>query len=394
MPLKRNRGKVVDLSQPTQSDLEDGEYYKSQTAAESPYLAKSPHLIDPAPNNKSLFIPEVPGSASDEYKPLPLPSWYTKIAPTSHGMKDLTKTRDTRKADSITALSSMKTCITNCEKATATKELPTLFEDLRNHIHKAEILLYVDRYLVRKAKMLDVEYGLPRVFASSKVAFPWDLKADAWQLYNRWYAQIFEVDLLRGIKARQGTDRNADAIDPAWPGRVKANYYGEGNLVPGQWWPTQLCAVRDGAHGTAQGGIFGEKEKGAYSVVLSGGSGLYDDEDKGTEIWYSGTEGKDSTPTENTLRLIETCKTVHNPVRVLRSHQLHKSNTYRPVVGLRYDGLYNVVEMRVVDIRKATYKFRLVRAKGQHPIRYKDDATRRPTIYEINEDEKLRKSGR
>ena len=340
--------------------------------------------------------PSSPSMQAPDYRPLPLPAWYWKIKPTDFGMKQLAKRPTPEDTQALKALQSMKGCIERCEKGGNKAQLAKLFEELRDHVHKAEILLKVDRNIVRKAKILEEETGLPRIFATTvhKVNYPWDLKADSYQLYSRWREEIFEVDLLRGIKARKGVDRNADSIDPSWKGRFSAKYYGEGSLVPGQWWPTQLTTVRDGAHGSPQGGIFGEKEMGAYSVVLSGGGAAYDDQDDGNEIWYSGTDGKDFTMTENTMRLMESCDVLHNKIRVFRSHQLRKNNPYRPVVGLRYDGLYEAVEKRLVDREKQIYKFRLVRCPGQFPIRCENNAARRPTRFEIDEDMRLRKNGR
>ncbi|KAF2680981.1 hypothetical protein K458DRAFT_310172 [Lentithecium fluviatile CBS 122367] len=344
------------------------------------------------PSN-SPFVPEVKES---EHTPLDLPDWYKNIKNTSQAMKQLSKRPSSDQTQALIALQSMKGCMDRCEKEGVTPaQLAKLFEELRDHVHKAEILLKVDRLVVRKAKMLEEATGLPRIFAAKRVDFPWDLKADAFQLYNRWRMQVFELDILRGIRARPGTDRGADSIDPTWPYRVSAKFYGEGNLVLGQWWPTQLTTVRDGAHGSPQAGIFGEKGMGAYSVVLSGtGSSYYNDEDNGNDIWYSGTDGQNFTPTDNTNRLIETCDTLHNPVRVLRSHNLPNSNPYRPEVGFRYDGLYDVVEKKLVHAAKQKYKFHLVRCKGQFPIRCEDNAARRPTRFEIAEDDRLRKSGR
>jgi hypothetical protein len=193
---------------------------------------------------------------------------------------------------------------------------------------------------------------------------------------------------MRGIKTVT-KDRDADRIDEKYkkkfPGDAK--YYGEGDLVLGQWWPTQLCTVRDGAHGAAQGGIFGEREKGAYSIVLSGGSG-YHDKDDGDVIVYSGTEGKNCTPTENTLHLVKSSE-LGNPVRVIRSAQQNKSIVYRPEVGLRYDGLYVVKGYSITDHEKQIHKFTLVREDGQEPIRYEGKA-KRPTEYEEQEFLRLR----
>ena len=123
--------------------------------------------------------------------------------------------------------------------------------------------------------------------------------------------------------------------------------------------------------------------------MLSGGN-QYDDEDNGDEIWYSGTAGKDFKATENTLRMIESCDEIKEPVRVIRSSNLDRKNVYRPVRGFRYDGLYDVVRKRLLDNEKQMYQFNLVRRSGQNPIRYEDNAARRPTRFEIAEYDKLR----
>jgi hypothetical protein len=345
----------------------------------------------------SCNLKEYPGSLFAP-KTKELPSWYTKIKTTDRGMKQLGKSPSSDQNQANKALSSMKGCMERCEKKTLANQvantpaqLEKLFEELRDHVHKAEVLLKVDKFILRKAKILEEDTGLPRIFTSAKADYPWDLKVDAYQLYLRWHEGIFEIDLLRGITVHKGKDRAADRIAESWKGKYSAKFYGEGNLVPGQWWPTQLTTFRDGAHGSPQGGIYGEKEKGAYSVVLSGGT--YDDEDNGVEIWYSGTDGRLYMPTENTNRLIESHK-LQNEIRVLRSHQLPKNNPYRPVVGLRYDGCYKVHNMKLIDPEKQKYKFKLVRCEGQFPIRCEDNAARRPTRFEIDEDDRLRKSGR
>lgn len=239
--------------------------------------------------------------------------------------------------------------------------------------------------------------GLPTIFMAEKVNYPWDLRADAYQLYLRWYDQDFVPDLLRGIITRHGKNRASDSIDPEWRKNqslgTSANFHGQGNLVLGQWWPTQLCAVRDRAHGSPQGGISGLKGQGAFSIVLS--TGGYQDRDEGDEIWYTGTEAKTNEPTENTQRLIESCEQFPDrPVRVLRSAQLPLKNPYRPNVGLRYDGLYKVVGMEQMVEGKEDYLFHLVRCENQYPIRCQANAARRPTKYEEEEFKKLRDNGR
>jgi hypothetical protein len=44
-------------------------------------------------------------------------------------------------------------------------------------------------------------------------------------------------------------------------------------------WPNRLCAIRDGAHGEHEAGIYGKKDRGAFAVVVAAGG--YADEDHG-----------------------------------------------------------------------------------------------------------------
>ncbi|KAF1974133.1 hypothetical protein BU23DRAFT_118061 [Bimuria novae-zelandiae CBS 107.79] len=329
------------------------------------------------------------------YKAYPLPGWLKDISVS--GLARALKQTNRDRTQALRSIEAFKDCMRRCEDAATTNKPDALkeklFEELRNHVHKAEILLKgVDKFVVRKHNMLTVDNGLPRIFMAQKADYPWDLQADAWQLYVRWYNQDFATDLLRGIITKTGKDRTSDSIDPKWP-KTRANYHGEGNLVVGQWWPTQLCTVRDGAHGAPQAGIFGEKGQGAYSIVLAGGG--YKDTDDGDEIWYSGTGTKTNEPTENTQRMIELCEEFPDrPVRVLRSMGLHTRNPYRPTSGFRYDGLYRVVGMERLEEGKEDYRFKLVRLSDQLPIRCEDNAARRPTKYEEAEFKRLKENGR
>jgi hypothetical protein len=286
-----------------------------------------------------------------------------------------------RRPEALTSLDALKTCITKCEETKSAAQLDKLHDTLRDHVHKAEIELDVTKTLLRKANMLSPDYGLPRIFKQG-TDFPWDLKADAFQLYARWYRCDLNLNILRGIVPNKTDNRTSDRLDDTYRKTFPTTpkYYGEGDLALGQWWPTQLCLVRDGVHGSAQGGIYGERDRGAYSIVLSGGH-AYHDIDNGDTIEYSGTEGKDSTPTENTLHLLRSAALL-NPIRVIRSAQLSKKNKFRPQLGFRYDGLYVVRGFTMVDQDKAMYRFRLERIEGQDPIRWHGKASR-PTSFEI-----------
>lgn len=187
-----------------------------------------------------------------------LPKWLTSIPESSFALKELGKKRP----QDLTALEALKNCIRRCEVERRLAQLNKLYEELRDHVHKAEIRLNVNKYILKKAKILNPENGLPRIFKEA-ADFPPDLKADSYQLYNRWYREDFEQDILHGLITKKAKDRNGDSIDPAYRKKhpASAKYYGEGDLVLGQWWPFQICTVRDGVHGAAQGGTFPPRQQ-------------------------------------------------------------------------------------------------------------------------------------
>ena len=117
-------------------------------------------------------------------------------------------------------------------------------------------------------------------------------------------------------------------------------------------------------------------------------SGGYADDDCGETLKYCGTSGTDAKPSPGTLHLKDSCK-YKSPVRVLRSSALPSTNPYRPAKGLRYDGLYSVVEYEILDAETAMHRFTLKRCKGQDPIRYQG-VEKRPTDEELAEYSKIR----
>mmetsp|Transcript_6265 Transcript_6265/g.13737 ORF Transcript_6265/g.13737 Transcript_6265/m.13737 type:complete len:611 (+) Transcript_6265:42-1874(+) len=88
-----------------------------------------------------------------------------------------------------------------------------------------------------------------------------------------------------------------------------------------------------------------DETRGAYAVVLSGG--YADDEDEGSEFWYTGEGGQkgkkqinDQTWTGGNLALKQSCET-KTPVRVFRGVNMEGVNMYL------YEGLYNVTEYKL-----------------------------------------------
>ena len=73
-------------------------------------------------------------------------------------------------------------------------------------------------------------------------------------------------------------------------------------------------------------------------------------------------------------------------VRLIRSHNAH--STYAPEYGFRYDGLYDVTEVEIMDPKSSIrqrHRFKLVRVAGQDPIRGGKGPEKRPTKQEIDE---------
>ncbi|KAK6614279.1 YDG/SRA domain-containing protein [Botrytis cinerea] len=133
-----------------------------------------------------------------------------------------------------------------------------------------------------------------------------------------------DTGIMRGILWKQG-------------GHVRLNK---------ETWDRQMAALRDGAHGAPQAGIVGDKEQGAYSIVISKHYEGFD-LDLGDTVHYSAPGAIESITKEADSgnsgvmalrRSIETKK----PVRVLRSANC--AWKHGPAAGIRYDGLYRVVE--------------------------------------------------
>ncbi|KAF2721379.1 hypothetical protein K431DRAFT_284976 [Polychaeton citri CBS 116435] len=277
---------------------------------------------------------------------------------------------------------------------------PKCLDNIRELLHTIPFVEVTDRIL-RNERMLHNEDGLPKLFNSSlndNIEFPYDIRADAEELYNKWCSRIFSTDIMRGIVMgvpkgrRESNDKTGDSIDPEWH-KISARYHGNGKLLNGQWWPTQLCTLRDGAHGYSIQGISGEPEEGAYSIVMAGGldslGQKYANEDHGQWVLYCGTDGKNGEMSADTIRMTESYENKRF-VRLIRSHNL--KSDYAPEVGYRYDGLYEVVGMENLDdgdTSRERRRFRLER-RTEEPFRGGNGPERRPTRQEIEEYNKSR----
>lgn len=228
--------------------------------------------------------------------------------------------------------------------------------------------------LIQQSKVLDDDAGLPAVCfrsALTGVHYPIDIRLDCRALFFRWTNGNYNPHLLRGItsttsKTQDDKSTRHHKVDPNYPFKIGCSYFGPGELEIGQWWPMQLCAMRDGAHGETEAGIHGKTDQGAFSIVVSGGG--YSNIDNGDTLEYCGTSGSKSYPTTNTNHMLKSFRD-GNQIRVLRSSSLRADNPYRPAKGLRYDGLYIIDSFVILDEDTAMHRFKMTRIRGQTPIR-------------------------
>lgn len=75
--------------------------------------------------------------------------------------------------------------------------------------------------------------------------------------------------VMRGILIG-GESRRTFSLDKnCHPAPRNHKVFGDNGLEVGDWWPQRICALRDGAHGSMQGGIAGSLITGAFSIVVS-----------------------------------------------------------------------------------------------------------------------------
>ena len=268
-----------------------------------------------------------------------------------------------------------------------------IFARIRSRLQDLSLCDFISAVLIKKTHLIEPgAQSLPTIFDNQlrDVNFPYDLQADAKMLYLRWATGNIDPHLLRGIVSKQGQNAQqrsfrSHSIEANYKFKISSKYLGEGDLINGQWWPLQVCAVRDGGHGEIEGGIHGEKGKGAYSIVLSGGG--YKNEDSGDTIKYCGTLGTNDSPSTATKYMI-TAYSNQQPIRVLRSSGLPAGNPYRPAKGLRYDGLYVIDAYDILDADTSMHRFNLRRLSGQDPIRNQGEGAR-PSKEELDEFRKV-----
>jgi hypothetical protein len=340
--------------------------------------------------------PPVMASTSTSASELSLPLWYRKVVPAKQGDPALFKRLQYLAGD-----------------ASGVKRLDGTTRDerlnlVRDTIHEFSIKR-VDKATLIRGKALDVLSSI-----ANMDFLPWDIRSDARELFKRWVSgesDKLSGDLMYGIVvgATQGstvddtsttekTGGKSLSLDKKYKDKRLFAEWGQNGLENGQWWPNQICTMRDGAHGSSQGGIAGSAGRGAWSITFSSRSqytnAQHGDLDDGNEIWYMGTpdeKGLGGHPTTATQHMID-AHLNQKEVRVIRSHRetnkQGRPTPFTPEIGYRYDGLYKVVDYELIDVNTHHYRFHLIRSAGQDPIRCQGPEAR-PTRYEIAAKETL-----
>lgn len=198
--------------------------------------------------------------------------------------------------------------------------------------------------------------------------------------------------IMRGINRKWGGKRYSYELRHDLKRSHKA--FGHNGIAIGQWWPLQICALRDGAHGSIGGGMSHTKEDGVRSIVINS---QYEetDRDEGDTIWYSmpgsvTNEDPVNLPGEAATEAMRLSWHNDKDIRVIRGSGAGWAG--RPSVGLRYDGLYKITDERMGKNSKGGLfvQFKLERnVTGQPAL---STVTSRPTGQE-KLDEALVKNG-
>jgi len=197
--------------------------------------------------------------------------------------------------------------------------------------------------------------------------------------------------IMHGTAIRKSESGNWPVIfNPNFQKR-NGKVFGHNGIKVGTWYPRQLVAVFNGAHGDIEAGISGDAGNGAFSIVVSG---KYDDLDKdeGEVLRYSAdgshknTDPKEIARTSNKTVALQRSLETQKPVRVLRSHS--GKSRYYPSVGIRYDGLYRVVKVQYPfnQYGGKFEQFVLEREDGQGNIRV---LRFRPNAQEIRDEARI-----
>jgi hypothetical protein len=282
----------------------------------------------------------------------------------------------------------------------------TASADVKKRLRRLELFMSWMEINVEILSALNLEQTLRKIFDDPRFHFEEATRRRARAVHERcqvlatiehWPPPDHPIWGTGGIMHRLlliiDGEKKSYIVDPRYLKRI-AKVYGHNGLQVGAWFALRWLALLYGAHNKAMDGIAGSVETGAYSVVISGGKYEELDQDYGDVVFYSddrsheNTDPKDPFPSGNATLSLKTSQRLQQPVRVFRAAGLSKSSdatTLKPIVGIRYDGLYYVTDMQLkVNTNGGLYEqFKLERLGGQPPLYSIIKA--RPTAQEVRD---------
>lgn len=219
--------------------------------------------------------------------------------------------------------------------------------NLRRVVHELEVCSDLSRSLIESSKILETG-GLRDIF--DDLAYPEDVRVDSYSLCMKWGSGQFDNDLLCGINIMLKVDGQLQrSLAEGYRHQVCA-YRGQGRFEVGQWWPYQICSLRDGGHGSMNGGVYGQVGNGVYLILLGSGRHCkeFKDVDDGDRIAYCGKLGKDGALSGSTKLLLESYDKKHE-IRVLESSGPRSS--LNPIFAARREGFVMTVFTELSRLR-------------------------------------------
>lgn len=244
---------------------------------------------------------------------------------------------------------------------------------------------------VMLSKLMDPRNRLPGDVAEYASRLYQEFEAKSWDATPKPQNPVFTGELppddheiwgaggiMHGAAMTKEPGRKLEyKFDPRYVSeRRGGEVYGHNGLQVGDWFPKLIIANFRGAHSQLQRGICGDENNGAYSILVSNEySGL--DRDEGDVLYYSaeGARGKDAREKFDLKANLSMTASLgsgnwpggRNPVRVLRSAKGARNRHFAPSCGIRYDGLYDVTEMKIlVNEKGSSYqRLKLERRGGQ-----------------------------
>ena len=208
--------------------------------------SRHPHLLPiSAPSSARPFLPLKRKASEEDDTPRPSKIMQSRLA---FGVRT-----------QIDSLKHLRTLVRQHDERyywdTTYEDWMPLMANIRNKLHEMMFCTFINDHTIEQSKVLCSQDGLQRLYNCGRGPgafgdYAWDVQDFAYGLALRWKNGDYDSDLLRGIRVRRGKRANRShttrTVDPDYAFKVNPKYSGGGDLLVGDWWPYQVCCVRDG----------------------------------------------------------------------------------------------------------------------------------------------------